>query len=122
VPEIADYELRRELIRAEKAHGIQRLDVICEAFGLVPLTTAVMRAAAQLWADAHNRGGPTAHDSALDGDVILAAQARAIAAEQDAEPVVATTNAKHLGATPKRVSGPRSERRVSAGAPACQDG
>ena len=47
--------------------------------------------------DARNAGFPTAHDAALDGDVILAAQARSIQPNAGSENVVvATTNASHL--------------------------
>ena len=97
VPEIADYEVRRELLRADKQAGLNRLDELCIGLGYLPLTTAAMRAAASLWAEARNAGTPTAHDAALDGDVILAAQARnAPAAASDEPVVVATTNAAHL--------------------------
>ena len=94
VPEVADYEVRRELIRAGKQLGIARLDELCIGFSYAPLTTTIMRTAAGLWADARNSGLPTANDSALDGDVILAAQALALADDQAV--VVATTNTKHL--------------------------
>jgi predicted nucleic acid-binding protein len=94
IPEIADYEVRRELVRASKAHGIERLDELCRGFRYVPLATSMMRDAAALWADARNSGAATAHDLALDGDVILAAQARGL--EPRDSVVVATTNVKHL--------------------------
>ena len=32
VPEIADYEVRRELIRADKRLGLERLDTLAEGF------------------------------------------------------------------------------------------
>ena len=96
VPEVADYEVRRELIRADKPTGIARLDAMAE-LGYLRLTTQTMRDAAALWADARNRGRPTALDPALDGDVILAAQARVHAAANPGELVViATTNTAHL--------------------------
>lgn len=94
VPEIADYEIRRELLRAARAAGLERLDELCAGFRYEPLSTAVMRDAANLWAEARNAGRPTAHDLALDGDVILAAQTRALGDGQAV--VVATTNVKHL--------------------------
>ena len=94
MPEVADYEIRRELLRAGKQLGIARLDELCSGFFYAPLTTTLMRTAAGLWADARNSGLPTANDSALDGDVILAAQALALAKDQAV--VVATTNTKHL--------------------------
>ena len=57
----------------------------------------MMREASILWANARNAGFPTAHDAALDGDVILAAQARSIQPAAGSENVVvATTNASHL--------------------------
>ena len=92
VPEIADYEVRRELLRAGLDPSRHRLDALADDLRYQPLTTAQIQAAARLWADARNRGRPTAHDHALDGDVILAAQTRHLG--DDA--VVATTNATHL--------------------------
>lgn len=94
VPEIADYEVRRELIRANKVAGIERLDELCRGLVYAPLTTPIMRTAATLWAQARNAGRQTANNSALDGDVILAAQT--IGLSDGRTVVVATTNAKHL--------------------------
>jgi predicted nucleic acid-binding protein len=42
VPEIADYEVRRELLRAGKLRGIRRLDRLGADIGYLPLTTAAM--------------------------------------------------------------------------------
>jgi hypothetical protein len=97
LPEIADYEVRRELLRENKVHGVARLDALKSARGFVyqPLTTGTMLRAAALWASARRQGTPTADPKALDGDVILAAQAEA-AGEDDPDVVVATTNAGHL--------------------------
>ena len=97
IPEIADYEVRRELLRADKAPSVARLDNLCAGYHYLPLTTTVMRDAAGLWADARNASRPTAHHHALDCDVILAAQARRAQDEFAPEPVVvATTNVEHL--------------------------
>ena len=75
--EICDYEVRRELLRANRPRGIDRR-------------------AAQLWAEARRRRRPTADPAALDADVILAAQVQ-LFAEAMREPVeVVTTNARHL--------------------------
>lgn len=95
LPEIADYEVRRELIRAGKSAGIQRLDELKLQLTYRPLTTEVMLLAAQLWADARRRGRPTAEANALDGDVILAAQA-ILEANKGHEVIIATTNVGHL--------------------------
>lgn len=98
VPEIADYEVRRELLRAGKSSGIARLDafVTAEPGRYLPISTAAMRRAARFWADARRRGQPTAPDPALDADCILAAQAVTLDAPPEAV-VVATTNVSHLG-------------------------
>jgi predicted nucleic acid-binding protein len=95
IPEIADYELRRELLRAEKVAGLRRLDALVEALDYLPITTAVIRQAAVFWAEARRQGRPTADDKALDGDVILAAQA-VLAKTEDDVAIVATENVGHL--------------------------
>jgi len=95
LPEIADYEVRRELIREGKTAGIRRLDQLKSQIPYRPLTTEVMLLAAQLWADAGKRGKPTADSHALDGDVILAAQA-ILEVNAGNEVVIATTNVGHL--------------------------
>jgi predicted nucleic acid-binding protein len=93
VPEIADYEVRRELLRAKKERGLARLDALASRLEYLPITTAAIRQAAVFWAQARQQGQPTADDKALDGDVILAAQAMTLGA---ADVVVATTNVGHL--------------------------
>jgi len=40
VPEIADYEVRRELLRASKFQGIARLDLIKNTIGYLPAAQA----------------------------------------------------------------------------------
>lgn len=96
VPEIADYETRRELLRAGRTGAAGRLDDLAGRVGFVPITTAAMRRAAGFWATARIGGRPTAPDHALDGDVILAAQAAELAAGGDNDVAVATTNVGHL--------------------------
>lgn len=90
VPEIADYEVRRELLRAGKSRGLARLDLLKNTLDYLPLTTDVMLRAAELWAQARNQGKPTADPKALDCDVILAAQALSTGS------IVATENVGHL--------------------------
>jgi predicted nucleic acid-binding protein len=94
LPEIADYELRRELLRLDNSARIRRLDRLKQKLEYLPLTTDIMLQAAELWATARKRGKPTADPKALDGDVILAAQAMSI--ETTAQTVIATTNVRHL--------------------------
>jgi predicted nucleic acid-binding protein len=93
VPEISDYEVRRELLRAQKIQGLERLDALGRLLDYQPLTTAAMCRAAALWALARQQGQPTAADQSLDGDVILAAQAITLATPSV---VIATTNVGHL--------------------------
>jgi hypothetical protein len=96
IPEIADYEVRRELIRAGKDRGLGRLDALKGLLGYAPITTPVMLKAAEFWAAARKLGRQSAGDASLDADMILAAQSGALARDGD-ETVIATTNVRHLG-------------------------
>jgi predicted nucleic acid-binding protein len=93
LPEIADYEVRRELVRAKLAASVVLLDALAVQLEYLPLTTTAMRTAAELWASARQQGQPTAADGALDADVILAAQALTLGTT---DVVVATLNVGHL--------------------------
>jgi hypothetical protein len=97
VPEIADYEVRRELIRMGNTAAVGRLDAFNAAHPAryLPLTTVAIRQAAQLWADVRRRGFPTADAKELDGDVIVAAQAMTCSFPIS-DVIVATTNPVHL--------------------------
>lgn len=93
IPEIADYEVRRELLRANKTKGITRLDNLAKFLEYLSLTTIAMRQAAQLWAQARQQGQPTAGDKTIDGDMILVAQAITLGIPGV---VIVTTNVGHL--------------------------
>ncbi len=82
-----------ELIRARRSADIGRLDAFIAQVEFLPIATTAMRRAAEFWAEARQRGRPTTPDPALDGDVILAAQAATL---DQPDVIVATTNAKHL--------------------------
>ncbi len=97
LPAISDYELRRKLLHLsryrrlkEAKESLQRLDELVEYLEYLPLDAETMWRAANLWADARGRGTSTSADRALDGDVILAAQALEV------DGAVLTTNTKHL--------------------------
>ena len=90
LPEIADYELRRNFLLEGLAASRRRLDQLRNVLIYAPLSTAIMRRAAEFWAVARKRGKPTASLEALDGDVSLAAQAH------EAGAVIATENVGHF--------------------------
>jgi len=99
IPEVTDYELRRELVRSGKTASIAELDALKIRFTYLPISTAAMLLAAELWAQSRNRGTPTGDPRRLDIDVILAAQALNAGGAigiTTAETIVATTNVKHL--------------------------
>lgn len=93
VPEITDYEVRRELLRVSKALSVTLLDLLAQQLEYLPLTTVAMRRAAELWAQARQQGQQTAGDNTIDADMILAAQALTVG---DPDVIVATTNVGHL--------------------------
>ena len=93
LPEITDFEVRRELLRINSLESIARLDRLPETIEYLPITTEAMRLAANLWAQGRQSGQPTADPKELDGDVILAAQALLLGMS---DVVVATTNVGHL--------------------------
>lgn len=77
VPAIVYYELKRELLRAQKILSIGRLDAFVNAAPgrYLPLSDNALRMAAELWAKSRREGRPTTESKALDIDVILAALA-----------------------------------------------
>jgi predicted nucleic acid-binding protein len=95
VPEICDYEIRREMIRIRSV-GLARLDELATIFEYLPLTTPAMREAAQLWARLRAEGRPTASDHSMDADCVLAGQALVASRLEGRPVVVATTNVGHL--------------------------
>lgn len=96
MPAIAYYEALRELELREAHQQIARLQAFClQPDRFIPLLTEHLEIAAKLWATARKSGQPTADRHALDGDVILAAQALSLELPTD-EFVIATTNPGHL--------------------------
>jgi predicted nucleic acid-binding protein len=93
LPEIADYEVRRELLRLRRGRAIARLNYLVRQLEYLPLTTAAMHKAAELWAAARQGGQPTAGDKTIDADMILAGQALTLGVPNV---IVATTNVGHL--------------------------
>src|SRR5437899_10528522 len=58
IPEIADYEVRRELLRAGLSKSVHRLDELQSTLGFLPITSYALLTAAQFWSDARRRGCP----------------------------------------------------------------
>ena len=87
--------MRRELKRSGKTASLARLDTLITQVHFLPITTKAMRLAADLWAQARSGGWATAEPHALDGDVILAAQALTLTPIPTGL-VVATGNVAHL--------------------------
>jgi predicted nucleic acid-binding protein len=99
IPEIADYEIRRELIRIGAVPSLVRLNLLRGAFDYSPITTSAMLHAAAFWAELRRLGLPTAGNESLDADAILAGQAASAGQPGDVV-TIATTNLRHLGRFP----------------------
>ena len=102
IPEIAHYEVRRELFRIRAIGSLRRLEYYLDpSGGLMHLTlsTDAMIKAAEFWALLRQSGVPTSSPEALDGDAILAGQA-ALAGQPGDTVTIATTNLAHLNRFP----------------------
>jgi predicted nucleic acid-binding protein len=97
VPAIIYYETLRELERLNAPAQIPHLKGFCfsDPQRFLLLETVDLEDAARLWAQSRNAGMPTSSPDALDGDMILAAQALRLGLDKSAY-VVATTNVSHL--------------------------
>ena len=97
VPEVIDYEVRRELLRMRKAGAVQMTNglVSTPADRLVRVSVTTFATAAALWASSRQAGTPTADPLSLDVDVVLAAQVLT-AGWNLSKTVVATGDVKHL--------------------------
>ena len=101
VPAIADFEVRRELVRLGKTKSVVSLNHwnALPSDRYVSLTDSALRRAADLWAQSRNAGTPTADPKELDCDVLIAAQAleyQAIHSLAPGQVVLATVNIGHL--------------------------
>ncbi len=99
LPEIAVYEVRRELHRIGASASLHRIREMIGRFFYIPIDTAAMEHAAVLWAELRRRGIPTASPDSLDADCILAAQAIGASGRNDML-TIATTNPGHLNRFP----------------------
>src|SRR5262249_25450662 len=99
VPEIADYEVRRQMVLRGATANIRRLDWLRAVLDFLPIRSPAMLRAAQLWALVRRRGLPTASPQELDADCIVAGQALTAAGPGDTV-VIAMSNVGHLGRFP----------------------
>ena len=95
LPEVIDYEIRRELVRAKKTAGISKLNAFKGTLRYLPLTTDTMLLAADLWARSGQSGKPTGDPKKIDIDIILSAQALSLRVPVS-DIIIATTNVGHL--------------------------
>jgi predicted nucleic acid-binding protein len=95
VPDIAIYEVRRELKRRGAAAQIARLAVALLGVERVDVSADAWERAEDFWADLRKGRVPTAPDLALDGDAILAGVAASVGGAEE-RVVIATTNVRHL--------------------------
>lgn len=100
ISEVADYALRRELLRIGSNHSLARLDELTRELTYIPMVTATWGAAAKLWATLRREGKVTAPPSALDADVLIGAQALSERA------TVVTPNLRHFEAITPAVDWP----------------
>jgi hypothetical protein len=102
IPEIAHYEVRRELLRIRAAGSLRRLDYSLDpssGFEHLLLTADAIVKAAEFWAILRQSGIPTASLDSLDADAILAGQA-SLAGQPGDTVTIATTNLAHLNRFP----------------------
>ncbi len=97
VPAIADYEVRRELVRAGKTAGLARLNAFnaAELDRFVSVTDTALLLGADLWARSRNAGTATADPKELNADVLIAAQALDMGLPTS-DFIIATGNVGHL--------------------------
>ena len=85
---VAEYELRRELVRNHSVRALDALENLAERLPYVPMDRPMWKCAAVVWADQVAKGRMPAQG--ISGDTLLAAQALVVRA------VVITENLKHF--------------------------
>ena len=94
IPEICDYEVRRELLLHDFDKSIGRLNQFRQRKQLLAITSETLLTAAEIWAWIRAKGQSTKDDRALDVDVILIAQA--IAQQELFERVIVVTTDRDI--------------------------
>ena len=102
IPDIAHYEVRRELLRIRAIGSLRRLDYALDpssSIDHVALTTDAIIKAAEFWAFLRQSGIPASSAEALDADAILAGQA-ALAGQPGDTVTIAKSNPAPLNRFP----------------------
>jgi predicted nucleic acid-binding protein len=99
IPDVTDYEVRRELTRLGAKAKLTRLDSLRTGLRSIEVSPPAWLQAAEFWAIVRRAGRPTADPQALDGDAILAGIAATFGAPGDLV-TIATTNVGHLARFP----------------------
>ena len=105
IPAVAEYEVRREALRAKATARLRDLDDLRTRFDRLAISAEALDRAAEFWALLRNLGMPTAGDQDLDGDAILAGMAATCTAPGDVAEI-ATNNLRHLRRFPGIVANP----------------
>ena len=103
IPEIAHYEVRRELLRIRAIGSLRRFEYYLDPSGglrHLTLTSDAIIKAAEFWALLRQTGVPAADADALDADAILAGQT-ALAGLPGDTVTIATTNLANLEPIPR---------------------
>lgn len=80
IPEVADYEVRRLLVKRKAVARIARLDELIKTVYYHPISTSVMHHAADAWAACRLRGQPFTVDDRFDGDAVFVGHVRVLEA------------------------------------------
>ena len=89
VAEITEYELRRELLRAERYRSDNRLNKFYLTERIIPIDRLALIKASEIWAEVRNSGMPTASNERIDIDTIMVAQSLTL--KKDFEEVIILT-------------------------------
>ncbi|WP_435015875.1 type II toxin-antitoxin system VapC family toxin [Tundrisphaera sp. TA3] len=95
IPDVAAFEVRRELLRIGASRKLSNLASLRARLLRAEVTEDAWIKAAEFWALVRRAGKPTANPEALDADAILAGVAATLGMPGD-DVVIATTNVRHL--------------------------
>jgi hypothetical protein len=99
IPAVADFEVRRELVRLGLGPSIIRLDGLKARYDYVTPGEEAWEKAADLWALVRRVGLPTAGPKDLDADAIIAGQTLTVGQPGDIV-TLATSNLNHMSRFP----------------------